>query len=826
MNIFKLYLKGFSKFREFKAYYSRYFSNKSFKRYSKFARYTQKGLNNKMILYESSGGQSIDGNSYALFKYLLNNPNYSSFTHVWSTNYLNDENKMINKYKNYNNVKFVKRNSEVYLKYLATSKYVISDFTFPDYYFRRNGQIYVNCWSDTPFKVIDKDNELEIKNQGKVQRNFLNASFLIQPNEYCIDKLLSAYDVDTLIDGHVLDIGHPKADFLFSTDKLKLKNNLNISESDKVILYAPRWNGKIDFNLYVEDLINNIKFFKNELTNEFTFKVHLPLRVSKYVPDSLKDLIVPNDIDIYEIFCVIDILITNSSVSFDFLTTRKPLIYLMDDIKDDFNSYIPLEELPGPLCYDISEVIDVVNDIKSISKEYKNNYILALKKFNYNNDGNVSKRVIDAVFNGISDKIINMNNKKKKLLIYPGSLKINGITSSLLSLLNNIDYEKYDVSILLFPKSQKNKDYKDFKFNLKNLNKKANIICISKGFNFLPKEYYYHNFIMKNGISDEIKKYIPKDLYNREIRRLIGNTKFDIFIDFGGYDRLITLLFAFTNMKKIVYLHNNMIGEYELRFKTLSVTFDLYKYYNKLITVSEDSKNENSLNFKEYGINLNDKLTYVTNSINHDIIIKKASIGKLSDVNGIEYYFTKYSKNDFFINLEGMVAPIKTDINFISIGRFSPEKDHKKLLLALSKVLKFHNNIKLYLLGDGPLKESLIDYADNMGILNNVIFTGNLSNPYWLLNNCDCFISSSNHEGQGIVILEALVLGKTVISTDIVGPRGILKGGYGKLVDNNAEALAEAMVAFIEEGMVNKPFDYVKYNKIAMNQFYKEVCDE
>ena len=94
------------------------------------------------------------------------------------------------------------------------------------------------------------------------------------------------------------------------------------------------------------------------------------------------------------------------------------------------------------------------------------------------------------------------------------------------------------------------------------------------------------------------------------------------------------------------------------------------------------------------------------------------------------------------------------------------------------------------------------------------------------MNNCNCFVLSSNYEGQGIVILEAMILCKSVISTDIFGPRGILQGSYGKLVANNAEALAEAMIEFIEEGMDNKPFDYFKYNKIAMNQFYKEVCDE
>jgi CDP-glycerol glycerophosphotransferase len=496
---------------------------------------------------------------------------------------------------------------------------------------------------------------------------------------------------------------------------------------------------------------------------------------------------------------------------------------LLDERRNEFNSYIHLKELPGPVCYNVYEVIDVVKDLESISKEYENNYINALKNFNYNNDGNACKRVVEAVFNGINENIIDTSNQKKKLLFYPGSLKTNGITSSIISLLNYIDYDRYDVTILVDPK--KNLDFENFIFNLKKINNKTKIIFISLEFNFFPKEYVYHNLILRYGQLNRIK--IPKNLYSREIRRLLGNTHFDIFIDFGGYDSLITLLFAFSEInRKCMYLHNNMVGEYKLKYANLSVTFDLYRYYNKLITVSKGSKKENSVNFKEYGMDLDDKLTYVNNTVDHETVIKNSLSGRASEINNIKYYFTRYTKNNFLIDIAGIVAPIENNINFISIGRLSPEKDHKKLLTAFSRVSTYYKNVKLYILGDGPLKDDLINFSNDIGILDHVIFTGNLDNPHWLLNNCNCFVLSSNYEGQGIVILEAMILCKSVISTDIFGPRGILQGGYGKLVANNAEALAEAMIEFIEEGMDNKPFDYFKYNKIAMNQFYKEVCDE
>jgi len=76
-----------------------------------------------------------------------------------------------------------------------------------------------------------------------------------------------------------------------------------------------------------------------------------------------------------------------------------------------------------------------------------------------------------------NENIIDTSNQKKKLLFYPGSLKTNGITSSIISLLNYIDYDKYDVTIILDPK--KNLDFENFIFNLKKINNKTKIIFMS-----------------------------------------------------------------------------------------------------------------------------------------------------------------------------------------------------------------------------------------------------------------------------------------------------------------------------------------------------------
>jgi CDP-glycerol glycerophosphotransferase len=99
-----------------------------------------------------------------------------------------------------------------------------------------------------------------------------------------------------------------------------------------------------------------------------------------------------------------------------------------------------------------------------------------------------------------------------------------------------------------------------------------------------------------------------------------------------------------------------------------------------------------------------------------------------------------------------------------------------------------------------------------------------MTNPYFLINKCDCFILSSNHEGQPMVLLESLVLGKPIIATDIPGSRSILQDVYGKLVENSEAGLVLGMENYILNGYKGKEFHYREYNDKALDMFYTEVC--
>jgi len=100
------------------------------------------------------------------------------------------------------------------------------------------------------------------------------------------------------------------------------------------------------------------------------------------------------------------------------------------------------------------------------------------------------------------------------------------------------------------------------------------------------------------------------------------------------------------------------------------------------------------------------------------------------------------------------------DNDFIigSVGRIAKEKSFEELVLATKELIKIDSNIKLLIIGDGPLREELIELTKKLNIDNNVIFTGKIDynqipNYYNLFN---CLTSFSKTETQGLTIIEAL----------------------------------------------------------------------
>lgn len=130
------------------------------------------------------------------------------------------------------------------------------------------------------------------------------------------------------------------------------------------------------------------------------------------------------------------------------------------------------------------------------------------------------------------------------------------------------------------------------------------------------------------------------------------------------------------------------------------------------------------------------------------------------------------------------------------VARLSPEKDQKNLLKAFSMVVKEIDNVRLFIVGDGPLRNDLESLAKELNISDKVVFAGFQGDIPALLNMFDLFVLSSIREGTSLTLIEAMAAGLPIVATDIGGnPNVVSDKNTGLLVPaQDPDKLAEAII--------------------------------
>jgi glycosyltransferase involved in cell wall biosynthesis len=135
----------------------------------------------------------------------------------------------------------------------------------------------------------------------------------------------------------------------------------------------------------------------------------------------------------------------------------------------------------------------------------------------------------------------------------------------------------------------------------------------------------------------------------------------------------------------------------------------------------------------------------------------------------------------------------------ITVGRHVDQKDHETLLHAFAKVRQ-RMQARLVLIGQGPRRVDLESLSRELNLVDCVVFAGWQDNPFAWMARSDLFVLSSQFEGFGNVIIEAMACSLPVIATDCPsGPAEILRNGKdGILVPvGDVEALANAITTVL-----------------------------
>ena len=357
----------------------------------------------------------------------------------------------------------------------------------------------------------------------------------------------------------------------------------------------------------------------------------------------------------------------------------------------------------------------------------------------------------------------------KKVLLFVDNLDEGGVSKVLFDLLENINREKYDITIMALYNNgmykDKIKEYGKFKycFDIPEPNDnslKANLYRkYWGGMLRLPEKFMY--------------KWFVKEKYDIEIAFIHGwSTKF-----ISGSNN--------KKSKKIAWVHADLVtwDKVDGVFKNLEHHKKAYSKFDEVICVSQIVK---EVIEKKYNVK-NAKVLY--NPINREKILKLSN-EKIDDIN---------HSNKF---------------KLISVGRLSKEKGYDRLLRVVKKLVNEQIGCELLIIGSGKEYDKLNSYIKNNNLEYNIKIVGYKENPYKYVKSSDLFVCSSLSEGYSLVIAESLVLGIPVVSTKCSGPIEILRNGEnGLLVENSEEGLYKGL-----KEIINSDELYMNYKNKAIKE--------
>ncbi|MGL5479572.1 MAG: CDP-glycerol glycerophosphotransferase family protein [Clostridium sp.] len=370
-------------------------------------------VDDKTVLFVAFHGRGYLCNPKYIHEYMINSEEYKKYNFIWALKK--------NEFLDIKGAKVIKYNGIKYLYYLARSKYLVSNCKLPRYIIKKEEQVYLQTWHGTPLKKLAHDINIddnatfyrtEVSKQEMTDSYDYDVNrydYLISPNKFSSEKFLTAFKINK---DKIIETGYPRNDFLstISVKEIdKLKEKFNLPKDKKVILYAPTWRDNSYNNKgYIFNLEVNFDLWREYLGDEYVviFKPHY-LIVNKFKEKNLSGFLfnVSENEDINELYAISDMLITDySSVFFDYSILKKPILFYMYDMEEYKENlrgfYLNIyEDLPGPI---ITDEYELLSRVKSISKEnHSFNEIIDKfnDRFNYLEDGNSTKRVLDKVFN-------------------------------------------------------------------------------------------------------------------------------------------------------------------------------------------------------------------------------------------------------------------------------------------------------------------------------------------------------------------------------------------------------------------------------------------
>ena len=367
---------------------------------------------------------------------------------------------------------------------------------------------------------------------------------------------------------------------------------------------------------------------------------------------------------------------------------------------------------------------------------------------------------------------------KKKILFIMSSLGNGGAERSLVNLLNEIPYDKYEVDLLLFKKSG---------MFLKQVPTEVNILhrpkILKKLYGPIEQSGVWVLFkVFSTVISlifekDKDKGYQTgfrwKHFYKKVIKNL--DKKYDVAVSYISGEQTYYLVDKVNAKRKITWIHN----DYKTAHHPKKYDEPYFDKLDFIVTISDKCLkilNEEFPFFKN-------KCYCIANITSSSIIKKRAK----------EFYPKEYIDNVWKI---------------LSIGRLSEQKGFDFAISAArilkSKKIKF----KWFIIGSGNLKNTLQKQIIKENVLDCIELIGARENPYPYIKNCDIFVQTSRYEGKSVVIDECKMLAKPMVLTNYPTVKNKLNNENEAIIaEMNPKGIAEKIEFLIENDEIRKKME-------------------
>lgn len=339
-----------------------------------------------------------------------------------------------------------------------------------------------------------------------------------------------------------------------------------------------------------------------------------------------------------------------------------------------------------------------------------------------------------------------------KILFFIENLSAGGAEKVLQNLVNNMDTEKFDITVQTVWKQDPN--------GL--LNKNIRYKYIYPTYSKLNNYKYRLSVLLKTIYPLHIK-----DKYDIEVAYLeCGATK---------------VISTSTNKKakKIAWVHCDLFKKISNldSFKRKSVKW--YNKFHKIVCVSKDVEKS----FKSiYGNELDTEVIYN--------VIDDYSIRMKSDE----------SVDDF--SFDEKIPTI------VSVGRLSTQKRFDRLIEAHKLLLDEGLFNKLLILGEGNERERLEQIIKTSGVQDTVTLLGFKENPYPYIKKADLLACSSDYEGFSSFVAEGLILGKAIATTNCTGMEELLGNSqYGVITEGNAKELSDGIKKLLADHSLKEEYE-------------------